>query len=80
MSWITALEKREGRRVRLVSASGHKHWGFIVGEVYEIRDGRFYGKFDRFENALANQHGAGPTVNWGEWEFTRARSIQLENK
>ena len=80
MSWIDELEKEQGNKVRLISSIGHKHWGFIEGEVYQIKDGRFYGKFDKNEYLRANKTGAEPPVNYGHWTFVRVGPKQLENK
>lgn len=79
MSWIDELVKRHGNNVKLISSRGHKHWGFIEGEVYQIKDGRFYGKFDENEYPRANEKGASPVLNFA-WTFVRARPKRLENK
>ena len=35
-TWVENLRREMGDRVVLVGQKGHEHWGFRVGNVYEI--------------------------------------------
>lgn len=81
MDWIEELLKNEGKKVILKNPGvGHTHWGFIPGEIYEIKEEpdsynlAFFGKFSK------GSYPRFPLENYAGWEFVRAKPIVLENK
>ena len=81
MSWIEEVLMEHGPKVKLMSQSGHQHWGFQPGSVYTIkkREGGRYAFFGDF-GGNPGMGDASPLCNWGNWEFVKALPVQLENK
>lgn len=82
MGWIDDLRKKEGDKVRLVHVGdwNHEHWGFVLGNVYNISNDNVFGYLGFEGTFTQGEDIESPSENWGEWEFVRARSIVLENK
>lgn len=81
MDWIEELKSSQGSKVKLLSFEddNHKHWGFITGGRYEIKE-RDNGDLAFFGDFVEGKTDYRPSNNWGGWKFVRDTSYQMENK